>query len=400
MKRSILVLTVVSLLLTACGSQPAPTPTLVPRPPTRQPTATPRPTHTPAPTLTPVTAELSDELAELIEWTYGAGVFVLGEVQLVQQAAQRMLAEEFDELEVLAAQFGLLAVLESVSEAAEEIDPPAILESFWDDVVGLHHDAMDAFESWLGEETDAAQMLQDITPIVTQLEELVSDAEIALAAEYGFDGTELADVRQEALGALPDVFDVEDLQPTELPEGAAQVLHSFSYEQYEWYHIIGEVENTLDTPIGWVKIVATLYDSAGEVVGTGFTYSEMDVIAPRGRSPFNIGIDEYGEVDSYELQVEADHGELGRQDLLVGSHDAYEEYDWLHIRGEVQNTGDTDADWVKVVATLYDGAGIVVGMGYTFTELDVVPAGGTSPFDMVVDWWEGYEYYELQVEGD
>ena len=400
MTRCIVVFTVLSLLLTACGSGPAPTSTTVPPPPPPQPTATLRPTYTPAPTYTPFRAGLSDELAEAIEWTYGAGVFILGEAQLVQEATRRMLADELDELEVLAAQFGLLAVLESVSEAAEKIDPPAILESFWDDVTGLHHEAVDVFESWLGEEADAAQALQDITPIVTQLEELVSEAEIALAEEYGFHGTELADVRQEALGALPDVFDVEDLQPTELPEGAARVLSTITYEQYDWYHIVGELENASDTPIEWVKIVATLYDTAGEVVGTGYTYSELDVIPPGGRSPFSIGIDEYGAVDSYKLQIEADVGELGRQDLVIGSHGTYEQYDWLYIRGEVQNTGDTDAEWVKIVATLYDAAGNAVGMGYTFADLDVVPAGGTSPFDMSVDWWEGYDRYVLQVQGE
>jgi hypothetical protein len=60
----------------------------------------------------------------------------------------------------------------------------------------------------------------------------------------------------------------------------------------------------------WVKIVATLYDAEGNVVGTGFTYSELNVIPPGGKSPFTIAIDQYGKDDG-----------------------------WLYIRGEVVNTG-------------------------------------------------------------
>jgi hypothetical protein len=120
----------------------------------------------------------------------------------------------------------------------------------------------------------------------------------------------------------------------------------------------------------WVKIVATLYDAEGNVVGTGFTYSELDVIPPGGKSPFTIAIDQYGKDDG-----------------------------WLYIRGEVVNTGQSDAEWVKVVATLYDAQGNVVGAEYSYAELDVVPAGGRSPFEILLEQWEGFDSYLLQVQG-
>ena len=40
----------------------------------------------------------------------------------------------------------------------------------------------------------------------------------------------------------------------------------------------------------YVKIVVTLYDDAGTIVGTDFTYTELDVIPPGDKSPFHPGL--------------------------------------------------------------------------------------------------------------
>jgi hypothetical protein len=40
--------------------------------------------------------------------------------------------------------------------------------------------------------------------------------------------------------------------------------------------------------MNYVKIVATLYDKTGKVVGTDFTFSDVDVLRPTERSAFKI----------------------------------------------------------------------------------------------------------------
>jgi hypothetical protein len=55
------------------------------------------------------------------------------------------------------------------------------------------------------------------------------------------------------------------------------------------YHVVGEVKNNSPTDsINYVKIVATFYDNTGKVVGTDFTYSNIDVLRPAEKSSFEI----------------------------------------------------------------------------------------------------------------
>jgi hypothetical protein len=178
-----------------------------------------------------------------------------------------------------------------------------------------------------------------------------------------------------------------------------EILSHQSYTDSGWFHIVGEVQNNSDTAIGFVKIVATLYDDAGNVVGTDFTYTELVVIPAGSRSPFVTGTDEYEGVTQYKLQTQGSPANLPREDLVILSHSHYEDAGWLHVRGEVQNTGDTPAEFVKIVITLYDAAGNVIGTDFTYTDLDAVPAGGTSPFETGTDHYPGFDHYEIQVQG-
>ena len=179
-------------------------------------------------------------------------------------------------------------------------------------------------------------------------------------------------------------------------------LEIVSYQHYvdkEWLHIVGEVRNNLDTPMKYVKVVATLYDDSNKVVGVDYTFTELDVIVPDGKAPFETGTDQWAGATRYKLQVQGTPGRLPRQDLVILSHGSYTDGDWLHVRGEVKNVGATRAEFVKIVVTLYDAAGNVVGVDYTFTDLDVIPTGGTSPFETGTDHWPNFDHYEIQVEG-
>jgi hypothetical protein len=89
-----------------------------------------------------------------------------------------------------------------------------------------------------------------------------------------------------------------------------------------------------------------------------------------------------------------------RQDVFVLSHNHHVDGSWLHVRGEVQNTGTTTADFVKIVVTLYDAARQVVGMDFTYTDLDTVPPGGIAPFETGTDHWLGFDHYDIQVQAE
>ena len=106
------------------------------------------------------------------------------------------------------------------------------------------------------------------------------------------------------------------------------------------------------------------------------------------------------DVFTYTLQVEGSVTDDRPYDgLVVTTGRAYEEYGYYHLVGEAKNTGEKDCEYVKIVVAFYDAEGQVIGVDYTYTELDVVPAGKTSPFDLSVDSLPEFDHYELWVEG-
>ena len=181
---------------------------------------------------------------------------------------------------------------------------------------------------------------------------------------------------------------------------ALEILSHTSYTDAGWYHIVGEIRNNSNQPMTFVKIVATPYDDSGAVVGSDFTYTELDVIPPGGKSPFETGTDQWQGTTNYKLQAQGDPGPPPRRDILIKSHQSYVDGNWLHVRGEVENTGTTNAEFVKIVITLYDAAGTVIGADFTYTELDTLPPGGTSPFETGTDHWPGFDHYEIQVQAN
>ena len=178
-----------------------------------------------------------------------------------------------------------------------------------------------------------------------------------------------------------------------------EILNYQHYVDTGWLHIVGEVRNNSNTPMEYVEVIVTFYDDSNKVVGVDNTFTELDVIPLSGKAPFETGTDQWSGATQYRLQVQGKSGRLPRQDFVILSHSSYADGGWLHVRGEVKNVGATQAKFVKIVVTLYDAAGNVVGVDYTFTDLDVIPAGGTSPFETGTDHWPNFNHYEIQVEG-
>jgi hypothetical protein len=159
------------------------------------------------------------------------------------------------------------------------------------------------------------------------------------------------------------------------------------------------VQNNTDDPFEFVKVFAILYDDKQSVTGTGYTYTELDTIPAHGKSPFKFKTDKWAKTTDYRLQAEGEKGNQPRLDLVVTEHSSYAEGVWLHIQGQVKNTGQTQAESVKIAATIYDEHGHVIAVDSTYTESPTIPAGATSPFDLGTDHWRGAHRYEVQVQG-
>lgn len=190
-------------------------------------------------------------------------------------------------------------------------------------------------------------------------------------------------------------------EPTQGP--ALSLVTAIDYtDDIGWDHIIGVVENISDQPLEFVEIIATLYDDGNNVVGTGFTYTDLDVLLPGERSPFNIADDKWGNWTSYNLQFQSDIArKTPNRNLIARNHRSYvDDIGWFHVEGEVENMGGEPAEFVMIVVTLYNASGEIAGTMFTYTDLDTVPPGGTSPFDAVTDYHFNATSYEIVVEAD
>lgn len=151
-----------------------------------------------------------------------------------------------------------------------------------------------------------------------------------------------------------------------------------AYGNDDYSYIIGTVTNNSGRNTEFLKLVATLYDANGGFLGSEFTYSDLDVVAPGETTPFKFIMSDFAEFQTFELQAEASGTseqpyrlEVKNLRLQGGSYPA--------ISGQVTNTTGTELEFVKVVFTCYRD-GKLADVEFTYADLDTLARGATSPF--------------------
>jgi hypothetical protein len=153
-------------------------------------------------------------------------------------------------------------------------------------------------------------------------------------------------------------------------------------------HIVGEVKNTGDVWVHFVKVTGTLRDVSSGVVDVTWTYTQLQHVPSGGMAPFDMietDTEKSARVQSYSLAVESQEIAALSQKLVVLSiSDSKNALGWLEVVGEVQNQGDIPSTYTQVIGTFYDTAGKVVYVAFTFTSPDEIPAGGKCGFKLDV----------------
>ena len=191
--------------------------------------------------------------------------------------------------------------------------------------------------------------------------------------------------------------------PPEVPPAKPQIEGVTDYFDMGYYCLVGEVFNPSDSNMDFVKVVATFYNDTETVIGTSFTYTELDIILPDDTVPFEIS--SYPDkIQPASCKLSVDYQTTEEQPfagLSIKSHSAsIDDMGYYKIVGEVENTSTMPAEFVKVIATFYNSSGDVIGVAFTYTDIDVVEAGDTAPFEL-----SSYPReikpasYKLQVQG-
>lgn len=367
---------------------------------TPAPTNTPRPTHTPTQTSTPT--PIADELAEDILSTYRALLIVQLNAELLHETATRVQSGELGGLDQLAPMIALGALIQAIEEAVPQITAPQQLADSWDSAVAVHERTKGVMRRWVNEEILSPEVVAEMDSVLVDIGTIASSTDDVLASEFGYDADLLAKWRQEVLEAVPELFEPGAEEVTPVP--GLEVRAGYEYISYDYYHIVGEVINETDQWFESVKVVATLYDAEGNPIGADYTYTHLDHLPPHDVGVFTLATDAGGKaasVTSYQLQVEGMPSSGPEyEDFTVTVGNEYSEYDYYHLVGEVKNTGLLDCESVQIVAAFYDADGNLVGADYTYTTLDTVPAGGSSPFDLAAGNLAGpYDHFKAWVQG-
>ena len=191
--------------------------------------------------------------------------------------------------------------------------------------------------------------------------------------------------------------------PPKRPPAKPQIEGVTGYFDMGYYCLVGEVFNPSDSNLNFVKVVATFYNDKETVIGTAFTYTELDIILPNDAVPFEIS--SYpDEIRPASCKLSVDYNVTTEQPfagLSIKSHSAsIDDMGYHKIVGEVENTSIVAAEFVKIVVIYYDSGGDVIGIAFSYTDIDVVEAGDTSPFEL-----SSYPReikpasYKLQVQG-
>jgi hypothetical protein len=136
-----------------------------------------------------------------------------------------------------------------------------------------------------------------------------------------------------------------------------QLISSSSYtDSIGALHVVGELQNTSPDPRDYVQIVSTLHDASGNIVDTGFTYSEVEVLRPGEKSPFEVIFSNEQQVQKTQrYEISSITGEVSQEkpaNLKLNFGDSY--YDSVgaaHVVGEVTNNGPGLSHYTQISGT-------------------------------------------------
>lgn len=151
------------------------------------------------------------------------------------------------------------------------------------------------------------------------------------------------------------------------------------------FYLLGDVINQGDGDAVSVSVVLTMKDASGAILASSETYVD-GIVRAGGKGVWKT------------IVSDVDPAQIATTDIIVqwtGFDDSFmatlytdtfvtANVQWTadRIVGEVTNTGDAPAQFVRINAIGYDAAGEVTSVEFTFAQLDRLEPGATSPFEI------------------
>jgi hypothetical protein len=192
-------------------------------------------------------------------------------------------------------------------------------------------------------------------------------------------------------------FGVEYRPTSNPPATGVPVLSSDSWSEYGSLYIVGEVQNNTGSNVQYVQVIATFYDSLGQVTNVDWNSTMLRVLGPSQKVPFKIWAASRP-YDSYTFSVDYDTTtDTPPTGVSVLSSDSWSEYGSLYIVGEVQNNNVDNVGGVRIAVTYYDSEGNVTNATSAYVPVTIVTAGQEACFKGSTEN-RPYSFYNLAVD--
>ena len=252
------------------------------------------------------------------------------------------------------------------------------------------------------------------TPVIYAIQK--GDTLIPIARKFGVtvkeitDANGITDPRRLRIGQeiiIP--VQARETGPTVVPTPTPVDLQiqglAFHRTPVESLWCLGEVSNISGQPAEEVQVQVSLHDDQGRLLESGAAFTEIDILPDGGRAPFAIRFaGPNTDFAQYQTQVlggvPSTHLGPRYPDLeVIEDHGEWLDENNYRVRGQVLNSGQSEAEKVAVIITLYDSEAHVVGARTVDIPAEVFLAGAKAPFEVELTPLGPVDRYDVQVQG-
>jgi peptidoglycan/xylan/chitin deacetylase (PgdA/CDA1 family) len=174
----------------------------------------------------------------------------------------------------------------------------------------------------------------------------------------------------------------------------APILSSTEWTDSAGYlHVAGEILNNTTEPRRWIQVDAVLRDAAGAEIGRAVGYTDVPVLQPWTRSPFEIVTRKPAGFSRVSLAICTPSPDGCRQGQIApasgptvvasGSASFVDGSGRRHYTGTIRNAGSTTASLPRAAVTLYNARGNVRGLASGAASSHALAPGTTTAYDIV-----------------
>lgn len=167
--------------------------------------------------------------------------------------------------------------------------------------------------------------------------------------------------------------------------------HNFT-DNFNTLTIAGEVRNDSRQEVGETNITVTFYDAVGTVIDVAHGLALLEAIPPGETAPFLITLTRPTGLASYSLRATARPvaAKPKPQLAVVETRRFEDEAGFFHVKGIIQNTGNTIAKRTKVAAVIYGRDHRVINVNFAYVSPPNLAPGDQASYDVIFTYYPGY----------